>query len=222
MLPRTVSRAALFSLAALACGAARAADVAVPLPNVDAPLASRLDERKAVLAGGCFWGVQAVFQHVRGVTSAVSGYAGGSAWNAHYNVVSLGVTGHAESVEVTYDASRLSYGQILRVFFSVAHDPTQRNRQGPDEGRQYRSAIFFADAEQKRIAEAYVAQLDRAGVFPRPIATEVVPLEAFYVAESYHQDYATRHPDDPYIQINDAPKVARLKAEFPELYVGEQ
>jgi peptide-methionine (S)-S-oxide reductase len=208
----------LVPVAALACVAARATDGPVPSPRLDAPLAAAPGERKAVLAGGCFWGIQAVFQHVRGVTQAVSGYSGGSAWNAHYEVVSLGVTAHAESVEVTYDPARITYGQLLRVFFSVAHDPTQVNRQGPDTGRQYRSAIFFADAEQKRIAEAYIAQLGAARVFPRPLATEVVPLEAFYVAESYHQDYAARHPESLYIQVNDAPKVVRLKVEFPGLY----
>ena len=205
--------------AALLCGAAPAASQPIPSPTVDAPLAAVSGRRTAVLAGGCFWGVQAVFQHVRGVIQAVSGYSGGSAWNAHYEVVSFGVTGHAESVEISYDPSRISYGQLLRVFFSVAHDPTQRNRQGPDEGRQYRSAIFAADADQGRIALAYIAQLDEAGAFPRPIATEVVPLRAFYTAESYHQDYAARHPENPYIRINDAPKVEKLAAQFPELYV---
>ena len=198
--------------------AASEAATTLPKPVVDDSLAASPGQQTVVFAGGCFWGVQAVFQHVRGVTKAVAGYAGGSAWNAHYEVVSLGVTGHAESVEVSYDPSRLTYGEILRVFFSVAHDPTQRNRQGPDEGRQYRSAVFFADAEQERIARAYIAQLEAARVFPAPIATEVVPLPGFYVAESYHQDYATRHPDAPYIRINDAPKVARLKTELPELY----
>ena len=172
-----------------------------------------------MVAGGCFWGVQAVFQHVRGVTSAVSGYAGGASYTAHYSVVSLGITGHAESVQITYDPARVTLGQLLRVFFSVAHDPTQRNRQGPDEGRQYRSAIFFGDDAQRRIAAAYIAQLDAAGIFEDPIATEVRPLEAFFVAESYHQDYAMRHPDAPYILRNDAPKVAALRTTFPDLYV---
>jgi peptide-methionine (S)-S-oxide reductase len=176
-------------------------------------------ERSIVLAGGCFWGVQAVFQHVRGVTKAVSGYSGGSAWTAHYQVVSSGVTAHAESVQVTFDPSQVTLGQLLRVFFSVAHDPTQLNRQGPDFGRQYRSAIFHADAEQKRLAEATIAELDQKGVFESRIVTQVVPLEAFYVAEAYHQNYAARHPDSPYIVINDAPKVAKLRRLFPELYV---
>jgi peptide-methionine (S)-S-oxide reductase len=194
----------------------------VPSPSLDAPLAPATGQpRTAVLAGGCFWGVQAVFQHVRGVTRAVSGYSGGSAWTAHYQLVSSGATGHAESVEVTYDPSQLTYGQLLRVFFSVAHDPTELNRQGPDEGSQYRSAIFYADAEQQRIAEGYVAQLDRAGVFGRKIATQVVPLKAFHAAEAYHQDFATRHPEHPYIRINDAPKVASLQRLFPDLYVGK-
>jgi peptide-methionine (S)-S-oxide reductase len=213
---------AALALTLLANGTARGAEAPVPPPKLDAPLARTPGERKAVLAGGCFWGVQAVFQHVRGVTRAVSGYSGGSAWTAHYDVVSFGVTGHAESVEVSYDPSRISYGQLLRVFFFVAHDPTERNRQGPDTGRQYRSAIFYADAGQKRIAEAYVAQLDAAKVFPRPIVTEIVPLSAFYVAESYHQDYATRHPESPYIQVNDAPKLVRLQAELPGLYVDPE
>ena len=191
----------------------------VPPPSADATLAPKKSERSIVLAGGCFWGVQAVFQHVRGVKKAVSGYSGGSAWTAHYQVVSSGVTSHAESVQVTYAPSQISLRQLLQVFFSVAHDPTQLNRQGPDFGRQYRSAIFHADAEQKRLAEAYIAELDKKGVFESRIVTQVVPLEAFYVAEAYHQDYAARHPDSPYIVINDAPKVANLRRLFPELYV---
>jgi peptide-methionine (S)-S-oxide reductase len=198
-----------------------AAGKAIPAPSSDAPLASSPAERKVVLAGGCFWGVEAVFEHVKGVKAAVSGYSGGSSYTARYEIVSSGVTSHAESVEVTYDPSRLTLGQILRVFFSVAHDPTQKNRQGPDVGAQYRSAIFFADAEQERIARAYVAQLDRAGVFGKPIATELVPLEAFYAAEAYHQGFAERHPDHPYIRIHDAPKVEGLKTAFPELFVAK-
>jgi peptide-methionine (S)-S-oxide reductase len=192
----------------------------IPPPSADAPLAKSPAERKVVLAGGCFWGVEAVFEHLKGVTKAVSGYSGGSSFTARYEIVSSGVTSHAESVEVSYDPSRITLGQILRVFFAVAHDPTQKNRQGPDFGAQYRSAIFFADAEQEKIARAYVAQLDQAGVFGRPIATQIVALEAFYAAETYHQEFAARHPDHPYIRIHDAPKVEKLRKAFPELYVG--
>lgn len=193
---------------------------ALPAPDVDAPLARERGRQTAVLAGGCFWGVEAVFEHVRGVTRAVSGYAGGTPSTASYDLVSGGRTGHAESVEVTFDPSVITYGQLLRVFFSVAHDPTEHNRQGPDVGPQYRSAIFFADADQQRIAAAYIAQLDRAGVLRRPIATEVTRLDGFHAAEEYHQDYAARNPDDPYIRINDAPKVAALRRDFPALFVG--
>jgi peptide-methionine (S)-S-oxide reductase len=191
---------------------------AVPPPEVDEALSSSRVEATAVLAGGCFWGIQAVFQHVRGVTRAVSGYSGGPAASAHYQMVETGRTGHAESVHITYDRSQISYGQLLRVFFSVAHDPTQLNRQGPDEGPQYRSVIFASSADQQRIAEAYIAQLDRAHAFPRPIVSKVAALDRFYPAEDYHQDYASKHPSDPYIVINDAPKVDRLRQAFPELY----
>lgn len=199
---------------------ARAAENGAVLPNpiVDAPLASTSGRQTAVVAGGCFWGVQAVFQHVKGVQRVTSGYSGGSSSTAEYEVVSTGSTGHAESVEITFDPARVSYGQLLKVFFSVAHDPTQLNRQGPDTGTQYRSVIFYANDEQKRIAEAYVAQLERAKSFPRPIVTQVVPLKGFYAAESYHQDYAALHPDNPYIAINDAPKVEHLRQQFPDLY----
>jgi peptide-methionine (S)-S-oxide reductase len=217
MKPRLASNLLLALVIASLPGRAFAEEP-IPPPRVDAPLApANAATRTAVFAGGCFWGVQAVFQQLRGVTRAVSGYSGGSALTAHYQVVSTGMTGHAESVEVTYDPSRLTYGQLLRVFFSVAHDPTEKNRQGPDEGPQYRSAIFYADAEQQRIALGYIAQLDQAGAFGRKITTQVVPLKAFYVAESYHQDYATRNPENPYIVFNDAPKVARVKRIFPEL-----
>jgi peptide-methionine (S)-S-oxide reductase len=191
---------------------------AVPMPMVDQPLSSATSRATAVVAGGCFWGIQAVFQHVRGVTRAVSGYAGGPASTAHYEMVGTGRTGHAEAVEITYDPSQISYGQLLRVFFSVAHDPTQLNRQGPDVGPQYRSAIFYSAAEQERIARAFIAQLDQAQVFSRPIATKLSALDRFYPAEDYHQDYADKHPGDPYIVINDAPKVEHLKEVFPELY----
>jgi peptide-methionine (S)-S-oxide reductase len=207
--------------AASACGAAGAVSVPVPAPYVDAALAPTKGQSIAVVAGGCFWGVQAVFQHLRGVTRATSGYAGGTAETAHYDTVSSGLTGHAESVEVTYDPSQITYGQVLRVFFAVAHDPTEVNRQGPDDGRQYRSAIFAADADQERIARAYIAQLNDARVFDRPVATTVTAGAEFYPAEDYHQNYATLHPDDLYIRLNDAPKVEHLRQMFPEMYVAK-
>src|SRR5207302_2454675 len=204
-----------------ACSAGDRANNTLPSPAVDAPVATTKAEQTAVVAGGCFWGIQAVFQHVRGVISATSGYAGGSAKTAEYELVSTGETGHAESVKIIYDPSKITYGQLLRVFFSVAHDPTELNRQGPDEGTQYRSSIFYTNDEQKRIAEAYIAQLDKARVFPRAIVTQVVPLQGFYPAEAYHQNYAALHPNQPYIVFNDAPKVAHLAQEFPELYQGK-
>jgi len=194
---------------------------AVPGPAIDASKAAQPGKQTAVIAGGCFWGIQAVFQHVKGVINATSGYSGGDARTAEYEIVSTGETGHAESVKITYDPSQITYGELLRVFFSVAHDPTELNRQGPDEGTQYRSVIFFGSDEQKKIAQAYIAQLDTAKVFSRPIVTQVVPLKAFYPAEAYHQDYATRHPDQPYIVFNDAPKVVHLRQEFPDLYTGK-
>ena len=214
--------AAIAALAAsLTWSRAHAADAAaLPDPAVDAPRSAAADQ-SAVFSGGCFWGVQAVFQHVNGVKTATSGYSGGPAAAAQYERVSTGETGHAESVEVTYDPSRISYGQLLKIFFSVAHDPTQLNRQGPDEGTQYRSSIFYSNDEQKRIADAYIAQLDNAKVFPRPIVTKVVPLQDFYPAEAYHQNYAALHPNQPYIVFNDAPKVEHLKKEFPDLYTGK-
>ena len=195
--------------------------VVIPNPTVDMPLSKAGAEQTAVIAGGCFWGIQAVFQHVKGVTSATSGYSGGDARTAQYEIVSTGQTGHAESVKITYDSSRITYGQLLRIFFSVAHNPTELNRQGPDEGTQYRSVIFYNGDEQKRIAEAYIAQLEEAKVFPRRIVTQVVPLKAFYPAEAYHQNYASNHPSDPYIRYNDAPKVAHLHDEFPDLYAAK-
>jgi len=170
------------------------------------------------LAGGCFWGVQAVFQHTKGVTSAVSGYAGGDAKTAHYEVVGTGRTGHAESVAVTFDPRQISYGRILQIYFSVAHNPTELNRQGPDVGTQYRSAIFYADDEQRRVAGAYIAQLDKAHVFNAPIVTRLEPLHGFYPAENYHQDFAVLHPSYPYIVFNDLPKVENLKRLFPHDY----
>ena len=193
----------------------------LPDPAVDIPLAKVAGVQTAVLAGGCFWGVEGVFEHVRGVTGVVSGYSGGTADTARYKAVSSGRTGHAEAVRISYDPAKISYGQLLKVFFSVAHDPTELNRQGPDTGPQYRSAIFYADAEQKRVAEAYIAQLQKARAFPRPIVTEVAPLKAFYDAEAYHQDYLFHHPDQPYIVINDLPKIDALKRQFPSLYTGK-
>jgi peptide-methionine (S)-S-oxide reductase len=193
---------------------------AVPAPAIDQPKAAPAAKQTAVVAGGCFWGIQAVFQHVKGVVSATSGYAGGSVKNPDYQIVSSGRTGHAESVQIVYDPSVISYGELLRVFFSVALDPTEINRQGPDEGTQYRSVIFYSNDEQKKIAEAYIVQLDQAKVFRGKIATQVTPLQAFYPAESYHQNYATLHPSDPYIVYNDAPKVANLRKVFPDLYNG--
>jgi peptide-methionine (S)-S-oxide reductase len=201
--------------------AAYAGNGALPAPAVDAPMAKTAGQQTAVVAGGCFWGIQAVFQHVKGVVSATSGYSGGSSVTAHYEVVSTGATGHAESVKIVYDPSQIAYGELLRVFFSVALDPTELNRQGPDEGTQYRSAIFYSSDEQQHIAEAYIAQLDQAKVFSRPIVTQVAPLKAFYAAEAYHQNYAANHPDDLYIRYNDAPKVTRLRQQFPDLYTGK-
>jgi peptide-methionine (S)-S-oxide reductase len=189
-----------------------------PKPAVDAALASSTKSEVAVFAGGCFWGVQAVFEHVKGVQSATSGYSGGHVKNPAYEVVSMGVTGHAESVQVKYDPSQITYGQLLMVYFSVAHDPTQLNRQGPDSGSQYRSAIFYSNEEQKRIAEGYIAQLNAAGVYSRPIVTQVGRFEAFYPAEDYHQDYLKKNPRNPYIVFNDLPKLERLQKEFPTLY----
>ena len=174
-----------------------------------------------MIAGGCFWGVQGVFQHTAGVVNAVSGYAGGSKSTADYNMVSTGSTGHAESVEIKYDPKKISYGKILQIFFSVAHDPTQLNRQGPDSGTQYRSAIFTTSDEQKKVAEAYIAQLNGAKVFNKPIVTKVGALEAFYPAEAYHQDYLTLHPSQPYIAMHDLPKVENLKRLFPDVYRAE-
>lgn len=204
----------------VACRQAQAGSISpVPAPVVDAPLAKASGQETAVLSGGCFWGIQAVFEHVKGVISATSGYTGGEASTAHYAMVSDGNTGHAESVSVVYDPAQISYGELLRVFFSVAHDPTEINRQGPDTGTQYRSMISYANPEQKRIADAYIQQLNNAKVFHRAIATQVVPLKGFYPAEAYHQDYAAHHPDDPYIYFNDAPKFEHLKKQFPELYM---
>jgi peptide-methionine (S)-S-oxide reductase len=196
------------------------AAIAIPDPAVDAPLAAAKGEQTAVLAGGCFWGVDAVFKHVKGVNSVTSGYAGGGTRPARYDVVSTGTTGHAESVRINYDPSRITYGQLLKVFFAVAHDPTELNRQGPDTGTQYRSAIFYANDEQKRIAESYVEQLNRAKVFARPVVTQVAALDSFHPAEGYHQNYLALHTDEPYIVYNDLPKLENLRKQFPELYVS--
>ncbi len=193
--------------------------VSLPDPALDDRLATASSNVSVVIAGGCFWGIEELYQHVRGVTDAISGYAGGSASNAKYELVSMGITGHAEAVKVTYDPSKITYGQLLKIFFSVAHDPTQKGGQGPDVGPQYRSAVFYAGERQQRIAQAYVDQLTAAGVFKRSITTQVVPLTAFYDAEDYHQDYAARHPLQPYIVINDRPKVDALKDQFSQVYV---
>ncbi len=198
-----------------------AAPSAFPAPMVDNPLASRPGQETAVFAGGCFWGVQAVFQHTKGVKSAVSGYTGGSTPSPSYEEVSSGRSGHAEVVRVIFDPSKVSYGQLLRVFFAVAHDPTQLNRQGPDVGTQYRSEVFITNDSQKRIVSAYIGQLDKVKVFRRPIVTRVSSLGAFTVAEDYHQNYASEHPNDIYIRINDAPKVENLKKQLKELYKAE-
>ncbi|MGA7382538.1 MAG: peptide-methionine (S)-S-oxide reductase MsrA [Terriglobales bacterium] len=217
-----MTRSFLNILSVLVFGAAAcAANGPLPAPAMDAPIAKAPSKQTAVVAGGCFWGIQAVFQHVKGVVSATSGYSGGSSVTAQYQIVSTGATGHAESVKIVYDPSQITYGELLRVFFSVALDPTELNRQGPDEGTQYRSAIFYGSDEQQHIAEAYIAQLDKAKVFSRPIVTQVVPLKAFYAAEAYHQNYAANHPDDLYIRYNDAPKVTRLRQQFPDLYTGK-
>jgi peptide-methionine (S)-S-oxide reductase len=187
-----------------------------PAPTVDQP-ASTNHTATAVFAGGCFWGVEAIYDRLNGVTNAVSGYAGGAAYTAHYEVVSSGITGHAESVQVTYDPSKISYGKLLEVFFAVAHDPTELNYQGPDHGTQYRSAIFYSDPDQKRIAEAYIHQLGAAKIFPSAIVTKVVPLNGFYRAEDYHQHYYDHNPNNPYIVYNDVPKVKHLQEQFPQL-----
>src|SRR6201981_691779 len=205
----------------LACQKGKGGTSGVPGPAGDQAKAATTAKQTATFAGGCFWGIQAVFQHVKGVLSATSGYAGGTVKNPDYETVSSGRTGHAESVQIVYDPSQVTYGELLRVFLSVAHDPTQLNRQDPDEGTQYRSVIFYGNDEQKRIAEAYIAQLDQAKVYRHKIVTQVVSLQAFYPAEGYHQNFAALHPNHPYIVYNDAPKVANLRKEFPDLYNGK-
>jgi len=204
-------------ISSIACNAAASINK-IPDPAVDTPLATTKGEQVAVFAGGCFWGVEAVFERVKGVSDSRSGYSGGSAGNASYDQVSMGNTGHAEAVRVTYDPSQITYGQLLKIFFSVAHDPTELNRQGPDTGTQYRSAIFYTNDEQRRIAQAYIDQLNQAKVFSRVIVTQLAPLDAFHEAEAYHQDYLEHHPNEPYIVFNDMPKVENLKKEFPALY----
>jgi len=219
---RWMFRALFVTLASL-CGLSAQAgpsklNSSFPKPALDNPVAPAHSQETAVLAGGCFWGAQAVFQHTRGVISATSGYAGGDAETAHYEKVSEGNTGHAESVKVVFDPSQITYGQILMVFFAVAHNPTELNKQGPDWGTQYRSALFYASAEQQKIAEAYITQLNSAKIYSQEIVTEVVPLQGFYPAEKVHQNFVELHPDNPYIVINDLPKLANLRKQFPELY----
>src|SRR5579883_1570930 len=223
---RLISLRFLFVLAVLVltlsllAGNARATSRGpIPPAATDAPLAKSSGEQTTVFAGGCFWGMQAVFERVKGVVDTTVGYAGGLASTATYDQVTTETTGHAESVEVVYDPSQITYGQLLRIFFSVAHDPTQLNRQGPDVGTSYRSAIFYSNEEQHRLAKAYIAQLDSQKVFPKAIVTEVVPLKAFYPAEAYHQDYAYYNPENPYIQVCDRPKIEALKKQFPEPFV---
>jgi peptide-methionine (S)-S-oxide reductase len=190
----------------------------IPAPTLDETTAPGAATEVAVLAGGCFWGVQGVFQHVKGVTSAVSGYAGGDKRTAHYETVGSGTTGHAESVQVTFDPRQITYGRILQIYFAVAHDPTQLNRQGPDTGTQYRSAIFTKNEEQAKIARAYIVQLNKAGVFNATIATNVTQLQGFYAAENYHQNFLVAHPNHPYIVINDIPKIENLRRVYPDIY----
>ena len=228
MSPRQISRLSLcaaaigaLAIAAFAVAPSRASEEAViiPAPTADTQAASGI--QTAVIAGGCFWGVQGVFQHTAGVINAVSGYSGGSKATANYTMIGTGTTGHAEAVEIKYDPKKISYGKILQIFFSVVHDPTQLNRQGPDSGTQYRSAIFTTNDEQKKVAEAYIAQLNAAKVYKKPIVTKVGPLEAFYPAEAYHQDYLTLHPNQPYIAMHDIPKVENLKKIFAENYIAK-
>ena len=214
MLPRLL-RLLPLALALTACAQTRPP---VPIPQKDAPLAHTSSRQTAVFAGGCFWGTQSVFERVKGVTATSAGYAGGSASTATYDQVTTETTGHAESVKITYDPSKITYGTLLRVFFSVAHDPTEINRQGPDVGTSYRSVIFTSTDEQRAIAGAYIAQLDAAHTFPKPIATQVTPLKGFYDAESYHQDYALNNPNNPYIQVCDRPKIEALRKDFPDLF----
>ena len=208
----------LSAWAFLGTGVAAEKAVRLPAPALDMLAATESNRETAVFAGGCFWGVQAVFQHTRGVLNAVSGYSGGQKETANYSSIGTGRTGHAEAVQISYDPKQISYGKLLQIYFSVAHDPTQLNRQGPDSGTQYRSAVFYTSADQKDVAERYVAQLDAAKLFPGKIVTELTPLKAFYPAEAYHQDYATLNPYSPYIARFDLPKIANLKGMMPEAY----
>ena len=207
----------IFPILLLASASCHGATLPVPVPLLDMP-AGAPGQQTAVFAGGCFWGVDAVYKHVKGVVKVVSGYAGGAASTADYETVSSGRTGHAESVQITFDPGQITYGQLLRVFFSVAHDPTELNRQGPDEGTQYRSAIFYMDEGQKRVAEAYIAQLNQAKIFRKPVVTQVTASKGFYAGEAYHQNYLARNTDNPYIVMNDLPKLGQLKKQFPDLY----
>jgi peptide-methionine (S)-S-oxide reductase len=219
--PRNIVRGLfLVSFLGLAATTAQAAEpaVAIPAPTLDAATPTSTGAQTVVLAGGCFWGVQGVFEHTKGVTRAVSGYSGGKKETAHYEMVGTERTGHAESVQVTYDPKQISYGKILQIYFSVAHNPTELNYQGPDRGPSYRSAIFYANEDQKRVAEAYIAQLEKAHVFASPIVTKLEPLTGFYPAEDYHQDFLVLHPSYPYIVFNDAPKVENLKRLFADNY----
>lgn len=207
-----------FLFCSAACPAPSRPNNSFPKPAVDNPVSPSHGQEIAVVSAGCFWGVQAVYEHTRGVLSATSGYTGGKAETAHYEMVSGGNTGHAESVRVIFDPALITYGQILMIFFSVAHNPTELNKQGPDWGTQYRSALFYTTPEQKKIAEAYIAQLTAAKIYPQKIVTQVEPLTEFYPAENYHQDYVKHHPDNPYIVINDLPKLANFRKQYPEFY----
>ncbi|MCL1466711.1 peptide-methionine (S)-S-oxide reductase MsrA [Argonema galeatum] len=190
----------------------------LPDPATNIPTSTAPQKQTAVFAGGCFWGIEAVFEHLKGVSDVVSGFSGGSATTADYEMVSSGETGHAESVKITYDPSQISYEQLLKIYFLVAHDPTQLNQQGPDMGTQYRSAIFFANDEQKRVALGYIDRLNKAHIFQKPIVTQIVPLNGFYAAEEYHQNFIDRHPNYPYVVVNDLPKLNQLQTQFPDIY----
>jgi peptide-methionine (S)-S-oxide reductase len=219
---RSVFSRSIFTAALLVFGFSEYAQaqtrMGIPAPQADAPLANKPGKQVAIFAGGCFWGTQSVFERVKGVIATTAGYAGGSASTATYDQVTTETTGHAESVKVVYDPSKITYGKLLQIFFSVVHDPTQLNRQGPDIGTSYRSAIFYTDDDQRNISTAYIVQLNAAKVFRKPIVTQVTPLKGFYDAESYHQDYALHNPDNPYIQVCDRPKIDALRKEFPELF----
>lgn len=216
--PALLALPALYLLAHASLASEAVTPVPAPTADLSAP---KPGMQKAVLAGGCFWGMQGMFEHVKGVKQVVAGYAGGQADTAHYETVSGGETGHAESVEITYDPAVISYGRLLQLYFSVAHDPTQVDSQGPDSGTQYRSAIFYTDAAQQRVGQAYIAEIDKAHVFARPIATHLEPLHGFYPAEGYHQDYLIHHPGNPYIVFNDLPKISNLKQAFPDRFTSD-